>query len=355
MSKLIVPVILSGGSGTRLWPLSRVDRPKQLIAISGEHSLLQETALRVGDQTRFGAAIVVASADHADEIERQLQAVERSPAQLILEPEPRNTAAAIALAALVAAPDDLLLVLPSDHVVQQPEALRAAVDSAAPFAREGRLVTFGVTPDRPETGFGYIKRGAEIGTGIFEVDQFVEKPDLETATSYLAGGAHLWNAGMFLMGAEAYLDALDLHAPDILSAARSSIAAQRAVGIRIWPDARGFARSPSLSVDHAVMEKSARVAVVPAAMGWSDVGSWDAMHALGDHDEAGNVLTGDVVAIDSRNCLIRSDGPVIVTLGADDLIVVVSGGAVLIAPRGESQRVKEAVEALKKRGGNPPL
>jgi mannose-1-phosphate guanylyltransferase/mannose-1-phosphate guanylyltransferase/mannose-6-phosphate isomerase len=350
MPKRIVPVILSGGSGTRLWPLSRIDRPKQLIAISGEHSLLQETALRVADEVAFAAPLVVASADHADEIETQLQAIDRSPTHLILEPEPRNTAAAIALAALSARPDDILLILPSDHVVKQPGAFRAAVEASLPLAQDGMLVTFGVEPDRPETGYGYIRRGPEVGSGLFHVDRFVEKPDIATAQSYLDEGGYLWNAGIFLFSADVYLDALELHAPDILSAARSAIVAQRSEGNRIWPDGRGFGRAPALSIDHAVMEKSDRVAVAPVSMGWSDVGSWEALHGIGDKDASGNVLTGDVVAIDSRDSLIRSDGPVIVTLGIDNLIVVATERAVLIAPRGESQRVKEAIDALQKRG-----
>jgi len=350
MPKRIVPVILSGGSGTRLWPLSRIDRPKQLIAISGEHSLLQETALRVADEVAFAAPLVVASADHADEIETQLQAIDRSPTHLILEPEPRNTAAAIALAALSARPDDILLILPSDHVVKQPGVFRAAVEASLPLAEDGMLVTFGVEPDRPETGYGYIRRGPEVGSGLFHVDRFVEKPDIATAQSYLDEGGYLWNAGIFLFSADAFLDALELHAPDILGAARSAIVAQRSEGSRIWPDARGFGRAPALSIDHAVMEKSDRVAVAPVSMGWSDVGSWEALHGIGDKDASGNVLTGDVVAIDSRDSLIRSDGPVIVTLGIDNLIVVATERAVLIAPRGESQRVKEAIDALQKRG-----
>ncbi|HEX8444426.1 MAG TPA: mannose-1-phosphate guanylyltransferase/mannose-6-phosphate isomerase [Allosphingosinicella sp.] len=350
MSKRIVPVILSGGSGTRLWPLSRLDRPKQLIAIAGEHSLLQETALRTRDPNMFDRPVVVASAGHAEQVELQLDDIGVSPAQLIIEPEPRNTAAAIALAALVLGPGDILLVLPSDHVVKQPDAFRAAIESALPLARDGMLVTFGITPDRPETGYGYIKRGAELSPGLFQAERFVEKPDSVTAQAYLSDGGYLWNAGIFLFSADSFLDALELHAPEILFAARASIAAQRADGIYIWPDARGFGRAPGLSIDHAVMEKSDRVAVAPVAMGWSDVGSWEALHAIGEKDASGNVLTGDVVAIDSRDCLIRSDGPVIVTLGAQDLIVVATERAVLIAPRGESQRVKEAIDALQKRG-----
>jgi mannose-1-phosphate guanylyltransferase/mannose-1-phosphate guanylyltransferase/mannose-6-phosphate isomerase len=350
VSKRIVPVILSGGSGTRLWPLSRLGRPKQLIALTGERSLIQETTLRVADPALFAAPVVVTSADHADEIEAQLREIGRAPAQLILEPAPRNTAPAIALAALCAEAGDLLLVLPSDHVVRQPDAFRAAVQAALPLAVDGMMVTFGIAPDRPETGYGYIARGGEVGLGLFRAARFVEKPDLATAHAYLESGDYLWNAGIFLMRAETYLDALEAHAPDILSAARSAIVAQREEGNRVWPDARGFARAPSRSIDHAVMEHAERVAVVPVEMGWSDVGSWEALHAIGDKDAAGNVLTGDVVAIDSRDSLIRSDGPVIVTLGVQDLIVVATERAVLIAPRGESQRVREAIEALQRRG-----
>jgi mannose-1-phosphate guanylyltransferase/mannose-1-phosphate guanylyltransferase/mannose-6-phosphate isomerase len=353
VSKRIVPVILSGGSGTRLWPLSRIGRPKQLIALDGEHSLIQQTALRVADPELFDAPVVVAGADHADDIEAQLSAVGPPAAQLILEPEPRNTAPAIALAALSLEPDDLLLVLPSDHLVRRPEAFRAAVEAAMPLAAGGMLVTFGVAPDRAETGYGYIQRGEEIGASLFRAESFVEKPDLAVAKAFLEDGRFLWNAGIFLMRSDSYLDALEAHAPDILSAARAAIVAQRTEGSRVWPDARGFARAPARSIDHAVMEQADEVAVVPVEMGWSDVGSWEALHAIGDKDGAGNVLTGDVVAIDSRDCLIRSDGPVIVTLGAEDLIVVATERAVLIAPRGESQRVREAIEALQKRERQP--
>ena len=348
-SKHIVPVIFSGGSGARLWPLSRIGRPKQLLALDGVDSLIQQTALRVADPDLFAAPIVVAAADHADDVEAQLAAVGRAPAQLILEPEPRNTAPAIALAALCAEPDDVLLVLPSDHLVRDAEAFRAAVRAALPLAMAGMLVTLGITPDRPETGYGYIARGEEIGPGLFRAARFVEKPDLAAAMAYVAEG-DLWNAGIFLMRAEAYLDALEASAPDILSAARAAIAASREEGNRLWPDARGFARAPARSIDHAVMEQAAEVAVVPVEMGWSDVGSWEALHAIGYKDASGNVLTGDVVAIDSRGSLIRSDGPVIVTLGIEDLIVVATERAVLIAPRGESQRVREAIEALQRRG-----
>ena len=350
MSMRVTPVILSGGAGTRLWPLSRLGRPKQLLALGdGEHSLLQETVRRVADAGRFAPPFVVASADQAEGVEQQLQSAGTPPARLILEPEARGTAAAIALAALSAEPDDMLLVMPSDHLVRVPEAFLAAVAAALPLAAEDMLVTVGVTPDRPETGYGYIRRGESLADGRFRAAGFVEKPDLTTAQAYLADGPYLWNSGIFLFRAEAYLDALEAHEPEILSAVRASLAAGREDGPHLWPDARCFARSPSRSIDHGVMEKAERVAVVPVDMGWSDIGSWEALHQVGVKDGDGNVLVGDVVAVDSRGFYIRSDGPVIVTLGTEDLVVVATERAVLIAPRGESQRVREAVEALQAR------
>ena len=349
MAQRIIPVILSGGAGTRLWPLSRAGRPKQLIAIEGERTMLQQTALRTADAALFAPPLVVAGADHADEIEAQLGAAGTPPAQLILEPEGRNTAPAIALAALSAGADDILLVMPSDHVVADPEAFRAAVAAALPAARENMLVTFGVQPDRPETGYGYIKRGEALAEGVFRVARFVEKPDLALAETLVAEPGHDWNAGIFLFRAEAFLDALEALEPALLSAARAAIAAQRDEGNRIWPDARSFARAPALSIDRAVMERWPHAAVVPVDMGWSDIGSWEALHQLGEKDASGNVLTGDVVAIDSRDCLIRSEGPVIVTLGAENLVVVATERAVLIVPRGDTQRVSEAIEALQQR------
>jgi mannose-1-phosphate guanylyltransferase/mannose-1-phosphate guanylyltransferase/mannose-6-phosphate isomerase len=347
MSRRITPVILSGGGGTRLWPLSRADRPKQLIAITGQHTMLQQAALRVADPARFERPLVVGSGEHAAQIEAQLGEVAVPPALLILEPEGRNTAPAIALAALSAGPDDILLVMPSDHLIRDAGAFQAALDTALPLAREDMLVTFGIAPDRPETGYGYIRRGEPLGAGAFRVDRFVEKPDLAAAEAYLAQGGFDWNGGIFLFRAEAFLDALEAFAPAILSSARAALAAQREEGSRIWPDLRSFARAPAVSIDIAVMEKSERVAVVPVEMGWSDIGSWEALHQLGEKDEAGNAVTGRVVAIDSRDCLIRSEGPLIVPIGVDNLVIVATERAVLIVPRGDSQRVKEAIEAIR--------
>ena len=340
----------------RLWPLSRLGRPKQMIALAGERTLLQQTALRVGGEAMFAAPVVVAAAAQADAIEEQLAEAGVEPALLILEPGARNTAPAIALAALASAPGDLLLVLPSDHLVKDEAAFRAAVSEALPAAEAGWLVTFGLTPERPETGYGYIRRGDAIGASAaaYRVDSFVEKPDRATAEAYLADGGYLWNSGMFLFRSDAYLAALKEHAPYLLPAVEAAMAGAERDGARLTPNAASFARAPAQSIDHAVMERHGRAAVVPAAMGWSDIGSWEALHLVLDKDDADNVLAGDVIAIDCEGSLIRSDGPVVAAIGARDLIVVATERSVLIVPRGQSQRVQEAVEALIRRGAKPP-
>ena len=321
MSGTIRPVILSGGAGTRLWPLSRADRPKQFLALAGEESLLKATARRA---EAWGAPIVVAGNEQALAVRAEVPG-----ARLVLEPCPRGTAAAIALAALRAEPGELLLVMPSDHHIEDESAFRSAVATAVPLALDGWLVTFGIAPDRPETGYGYIRRGEALAAGAWRAERFAEKPDRATAEAWLAEGGWDWNAGIFLFGREALLDGLRVHAPAVMAAVEGD-----------------FASAPAGSIDTALMEKSGRVAVVPAAMGWSDIGSWEALHALGPRDGDGNLLAGDVVAPGSRNCLVRSDGPVVVALGVEDLVVVATERAVLVVPRGESQRVREAIEAL---------
>jgi mannose-1-phosphate guanylyltransferase/mannose-1-phosphate guanylyltransferase/mannose-6-phosphate isomerase len=346
----ITPVILSGGSGTRLWPLSRTGRPKQLLSLTDEATMLQLTAVRTADPDRFETPIVVANAAHAGIIEDQLAATGQSGASLILEPSARNTAPAIALAALASDPDALLLVMPSDHVIADGNAFRAAIDAAQPVVEQGWLATFGITPDQPETGYGYIERGEEIAPGVHRVTAFVEKPDRATAERYLASGRYSWNGGIFLFSARAYLDALEAHAPAIAASAHAAMSAARREGKRLFPHAEAFAASPSDSIDYAVMEKAGKVAVVPVEMGWSDVGSWDALHAIANCDEAGNAHHGEVLAIDTSNCLIRSDGPLVAAVGVKDLIIIATGDAILIMPRGSSQEVKRAVEALKKQG-----
>ena len=345
----IRPVILCGGAGARLWPLSRLERPKPLLALNGHGSLLQQTVRRVADPAVFLPPIVVTGADDADAVAAQLAEAGAAPDRLIVEPAPRGTAAAIALAALAETPDSLLLVLPSDHAIADEAALRSAVDAAAPFAADGWLVTFGIAPDRPEIGYGYIRRGAALGDGVFQVDRFAEKPALALAEAWLAEGGHDWNAGIFLLRAGAFLDALAKHAPEIHAACRSAGIRASRDGNRVVPDAVALKAPPALSADVAVMERADRVAVVPVDMGWSDLGSWEAVYALADKDGDGNSVHGDGVVPGSRGCLVRSDGPAVVALGVTDLVIVATERAVLVVPRGETQRVKEAIDALKAR------
>ncbi len=345
---LITPVILSGGSGTRLWPLSRAKKPKQLLALTGERTMLQMTVGRCLDPAAFGPAIIVTNASHAEEIAIQMR--DCPTAAIILEPAGRNTAPAIALAAIEADSEATLLVMPSDHVIEDLPAFHAAIEAAMPLVRDGWLVTFGITPDKPETGYGYIRRGETIAQGVQKVDAFVEKPDLERATAYLAAGNYSWNGGIFLFRADAYLAALGEYEPAMVAAARAALDGADRDGLLIRPERDAFLSSPSESIDYAVMEKAPRVAVVPVEMGWSDVGSWDALHTLGSSDGQGNVLHGDIVAIDTSGCLIRSEGPVITTVGVHGLIVVATRDAVMILPRGSSQDVKKIVEELKAKG-----
>lgn len=343
----IVPVILSGGSGTRLWPMSRPEMPKQLLPLTADETMLQLTARRAHGEA-FAAPIVVANARHADAIDKQLAAADAKPQAVILEPVGRNTAPAIALAALAAGAEDALLVMPSDHVIADVEAFRAAVDAAMPMVADGWLVTFGIAPDAPETGYGWIQVGDQLAEGVHRVARFVEKPPRDRAEAMLAAGDHVWNGGIFLFRADMFLGALAAHAPAILTAAQTAMRLARREGVRVYPDAEAFGASPSDSIDYAVMERADRVAVVPVAMGWSDVGSWDALLAISPCDERGNHHRGEVLAIDTNNCLIRSDGVRISAVGVSDLIVVACGNDVMIVPRGRSQDVKKLIEAMQK-------
>jgi len=347
----IVPVILSGGSGTRLWPMSRPERPKQLLALTAEETMLQLTARRTPTGAGYAAPIVVGNAGHADEVEAQLTAVGVGPSAIILEPIGRNTAPAIALAAIAAGGGaEPLLVMPSDHVIADVPAFHAAIAAALPLVEDGWLVTFGITPDAPETGYGWIRIGEEIAGGVHRVEQFLEKPPLDRAQAMLDEGGHAWNGGIFLFRADRYLEVLGREAPEMVRAAQDAMDAARREGVRIWPDAEAFAASPSDSIDYAVMEKASRVAVVPVAMGWSDLGSWDALHAISDTDSGGNAHAGDVIAVDTSDCFVRSDGIRVALVGVSDLIVVASGNDVLILPRGRSQEVKKIIEAMKAGG-----
>jgi mannose-1-phosphate guanylyltransferase/mannose-6-phosphate isomerase len=352
-ARKIVPVILSGGSGTRLWPMSRPEMPKQMLALTADETMLQLTASRALGE-RYAAPIVVANARHADLIEQQLKDAGGAPQALILEPAGRNTAPAIALAAIAAGGGgDALLVMPSDHVIGDVAAFHEAIKAAMPLVMQGWLVTFGIAPDAPETGYGWIQIGDELQPGVNRVARFVEKPRLDKAQAMLASGDYAWNGGIFLFLADAYLEALAQFDPAILIATREAMDKARTEGTRIYPDAIAFAASPDNSIDYAVMEKADRVAVVPVDMGWNDVGSWDALYAISDLDEAGNTYRchgdGDVLAIDTKTCFVRSDGVRVSLVGVVDLIVVANGNDVLIMPRGRSQEIKKLIEAMKLR------
>jgi len=344
----IVPVILSGGSGTRLWPMSRPERPKQLLPLTAELTMLQLTAQRTAGE-RYAAPVVVANARHADLIEQQLADAGLNIGALVLEPLARNTAPAIALAAIAAGGGDRpLLVMPSDHVINDVEAFGRAVHAALPRVQEGWLVTFGIAPDAPETGFGWIQVGEPIDGGVHRVARFVEKPPLDQAQAMLAAGDHVWNGGIFLFRADAYLQALAQFSPGMLTAAQDAMSGARVEADRVYPDAAAFGTSPDDSIDYAVMEKAERVAVVPVSMGWSDVGSWDALHAISDQDGSGNSHHGEVIAVETSGCLVRSDGARVALVGVSDLIVVASGNDILVLPRGRSQEVKKLIEAMKR-------
>jgi mannose-1-phosphate guanylyltransferase/mannose-6-phosphate isomerase len=349
---MIHPVILSGGSGTRLWPMSRSLYPKQLLALVGERSLLQETALRVIGDPGFAAPLIVANEEHRFIIAEQLREIGAVPDALVLEPVGRNTAPAATVAALRFAaedPDALMLVMASDHVILDVTAFCDGVHRAAAAARAGYLVCLGIAPDRPETGYGYIGRGAPLAgcEGAFAVDGFVEKPDSARAEQYLSAGTYLWNGSIFLFPVGLYLAELERLRPEMLAACQEALKAARSDTDFIRLDKAAFARCPSDSIDYAVMEHTARAAVVPVAMGWSDLGSWDALWEMGAKDERGNALAGNVVAEATSNCYLRSEAGLVAVIGVDDLVVVATDDAVMVAPRNRTQEVRTLVDRLR--------
>ena len=343
---LLQPILLSGGSGTRLWPLSREAYPKQFLPLAGDDTMVQATWRRVAPLATT-APIVVANEEHRFLVAEQLRQIDAPVPAILLEPVGRNTAPAIAAAALqamVEGHDPLLLVLPSDHVVRNEEGFRAAVRDASAAAEAGALVTFGIVPDAPETGFGYIQ--ADAGDGLRRVLRFVEKPDAETAQSYLEAGGYYWNSGMFLFRASRYLEELRKFRPDILDAVSLAFASAQRDGDFIRLDKEAFAASPADSIDYAVMEKTADAMVLPVDIGWNDVGSWSALWDVAERDADGNAHHGDVIAVDTRNSYAYAQR-LVALVGVDDMVVVETDDAILVARKDRVQDVKLVVAQLK--------
>ena len=351
---MLHPVVLSGGSGTRLWPLSRQNQPKQFLSLIGERSLFQETILRADALPGARPPVTVCSEDHRFMVGEQLQAIGVASGGILLEPVARNTAPAIALAALhvlARDPDATVLVLPADHLIEDEAAFRDAVATALRLGDGQWLVAFGIRPDYAETGYGYILRGDALDEGGYTIGRFVEKPDLAAAERYLAEGRYAWNSGMFLFKAQRYLDELGQFAPAILAAARAAYAAASWDLDFIRVDSGAFAASPGESIDYAVMEKTDRAAVVPVSCGWSDIGSWSSLWSVAERDVDGNYHEGDVISIDTRGSLVRaSDRRMIATIGVEDLVIIDTADATLVARKDRVQDVKLVVDQPKAAG-----
>lgn len=351
----IRPVVLCGGSGTRLWPLSRSHHPKQLLPLTRSETMLQATLGRTGHSS-FSAPVIVTGEEHRFLVRDQASVAGDEPAAIILEPEGRNTAPAIALAAHWTqqfAPDDLMLVMPADHVIEDINAFLDSIMSACPAAQAGKLVTFGIHPSEPKTGFGYIESGSELdcAPGVRDVVRFVEKPDLATAQEYCAAGSYYWNGGIFLFRPAAFLEELSQFAPAVASACAGAMAGATTDQLFVRPSAESFCQSPSISIDFAVMEHTQHASVVPVEMGWSDVGSWDAVWDIASKDKQSNAIEGDVVAIDACGSLLRSEGDItIAAVGVENLIVVATRDAVLVIPRDRAQDIKLVIDSLKAAG-----
>jgi len=345
----IYPIILSGGVGTRLWPLSRAVLPKQLLPLVTEKTMLQETALRVAGVPDMKAPLIVCGNDHRFLVAEQLREAGIKPLGILLEPVGRNTAPAVAAAAnYVKAidPDAMLLVLPADHVINDVPAFHTAVARAAVLAKEGALATFGIVPTAPETGYGYIKSGSQAGEG-YQVERFVEKPDRATAETFLKAGTYFWNSGMFLFRADAYLRELEQFAPDMAQCAAAAVQKDYRDLDFCRLDEAAFTACPSDSIDYAVMEKTRHAVVVPADIGWSDVGSWSALHDVQAKDANDNVTRGDVYLDNVSGSLVRAESRIVAVIGVKDLVVVETNDAVLVTHKDQVQRVKQVVDHLK--------
>jgi len=350
---MIRPVILSGGGGTRLWPLSRSHKPKQFHRLLGEQSMLQATAARCGGG-EFLAPLISTGEDQSSLVVDQLREAGIEPAAILLEPVARNTAPAIAAAASWAmsrGEDDPLLVMPSDHLIEDTAAFHEAIEAALPSALEGKLLTFGIRPTSAHTGYGYIQAMEAEPSAALKVERFVEKPDAERAAEFVADPSYYWNSGIFLFRPSAFVRELKLYAPGVADGVERAMGGSRTEGLFVRPDADAFAAADSISVDYAVMERSSDVFVVPVTFGWSDVGSWESVRQHLPAGENGNVLQGNIVAIDTRNSMIRNDtGMTVAALGLDRVLCVVTPEAVFIAPLDRAEEVKRIVEELRARG-----
>jgi len=347
----ILPVILSGGAGTRLWPASRSMYPKQLLPLTGDNTMLQDTALRLQGMAGVSdECLVICNEAHRFLVAEQLRAIEQK-AQIVLEPEGRNTAPAVALAAFLAAETDkdaLLLIMPADHVITDKAAFQAAVAEGVEAAKLGKLVTFGIVPTRPETGYGYVKAKTD-GSGAVPVESFVEKPDVITAKKYVEGGQHFWNSGMFLFSARTYLNNLREFAPKMHEKCRESIKNRANDTDFVRPDVEAFLQSPSDSIDYAVMEKTDAAVMVPLDAGWSDVGSWAALHDVRGQDKAGNTIDGDVVMHDCKGMFIQAESRLVTAVGLERVIIIETKDSILVVNKDRSQDVKELVDKLENR------
>lgn len=347
----VVPVLLCGGSGTRLWPLSRSQYPKQFLRLLGEHSLLQATLLRLQGFPGLGRPVLITNEAHRFLVAEQIREI-GIEADILLEPAARNTAPALAAAAQWcrrSGQSPLMLVLPSDHVVTDIAAFQEAVTLALPHAAAGRFATFGITPERPETGYGYIHRGTAIADG-FAIDRFVEKPDADTAQSYLDSGEYYWNSGMFLFRADRYLQTLNRLAPEITEPARTAVDHAKLDLDFVRLDGESFSACRADSIDYALMEKTDDGIVIPLTAGWNDIGAWDTLCRSTSADFYGNTCEGDVIAHDSTNNLIRAESRLVATIGLADMVIIETADAVLIAPKNRTQEVKAIVEKLQKDG-----
>ncbi len=349
---MIHPVLLCGGAGTRLWPLSRRALPKQFLPLVSEFSLLQATLQRLRGLTQLSAPIVVCNNDHRFLVADQLQEIGITPASLILEPMARNTAPAVAMAAFAAIQRDSqaqLLILPADHTIGDVPAFHAAIMAAKPLADEGYMTAFGIVPDKPETGYGYIQQGEPLASGN-KVANFVEKPNLERAEQFLASGDFLWNSGMYLFDAQLYLSELHLYQPEVHEAARLAFERAEVDLDFLRADEASFAQSPSISLDYGVMEQTTRAAVVPADIEWNDIGSYVALWEIEPKDEEGNVGKGHVAFFDSSNNYVRAEKQLVALLGVEDMIVVSTPDALLVTKKEHAQDIKKIVDRLREEG-----